>query len=143
MEKVLEGICNGSYFKNGRLLSLDEISSGAEEILNNLYKSKYGEDAFNKITDYTEYYNLSMSEEYLNKLPDSYFKERGINRLSVKTQMEKLRNAINNTKNEAVKNNKYTNIPDSTGQSTIKKPSFQTILSKQAASDCSGAAFGI
>ena len=113
MEKVLEGICNESYFKNGRLLSLDEISSGAEEILNNLYKSKYGEDAFNKFTDYTEYYNLSMSEEYLNKLPDSYFKKRGTNILSVKTQMEKLRNAINNTKNEAVQNNKYTNIPDS------------------------------
>lgn len=76
------------------------------------------------MTDYTDYYNLSMSEEYLNKLPDSYFKEKGINRLSVKKQMVKLREAISNTKNEAIQNNKYTNIADSTGQS-IKKPSFQ------------------
>lgn len=99
---------NGSYFKNNRLLSTDEISSGADEILNNMYKSKYGEEAFNKMTDYTEYYNLSMSEEYLNKLPDSYFKEKGINRLSVEKQMVKLRDAIGNTKNKAIQNNKYT-----------------------------------
>ena len=115
---------NGSYFKNNRLLSTDEISSGADEILNNMYKSKYGEEAFDNMTDYTDYYNLSMSKEYLNKLPDSYFKEKGINRLSVEKQMAKLRDAIGNTKNEAIQNNKYTNIPDSTGQS-IKKPSFQ------------------
>ena len=76
------------------------------------------------MTDYTDYYNLSMSKEYLNKLPDSYFKEKGINRLSVEKQMVKLRDAISNTKNEAIQNNKYTNIADSTGQS-IKKPSFQ------------------
>lgn len=115
---------NGSYFKNNRLLSTDEISLGADEILNNMYKSKYGEEAFDNMTDYTDYYNLSMSKEYLNKLPDSYFKEKGINRLSVEKQMAKLRDAIGNTKNEAIQNNKYTNIPDSTGQS-IKKPSFQ------------------
>ena len=38
--------------------------------------------------------------------------------------MVKLRDAIGNTKNQAIQNNKYTNIFDSTGQS-IKKPSFQ------------------
>ena len=103
---------NGSYFKNNRLLSTDEISSGADEILNNMYKSKYGEEAFNNMTDYTDYYNLSMSEEYLNKLPDSYFKEKGINRLSVKKQMKKLSAAIDNTKKlaeAANSNNQYNN----------------------------------
>ena len=38
--------------------------------------------------------------------------------------MVKLRDAISNTKNQAIQNNKYTNIADSTGQ-PIKKPSFQ------------------
>ena len=38
--------------------------------------------------------------------------------------MVKLRDAIGNTKNQAIQNNKYTNIFDSTGQS-IKKPSLQ------------------
>ena len=113
---------NGSYFKNNRLLSTDEISSGADEILNNMYKSKYGEEAFNNMTDYTDYYNLSMSKEYLNKLPDSYFKEKGINRLSVEKQMVKLRDAIELTKNKAVKDNRYTEL---FGKSELEKPSYQ------------------
>ena len=113
---------NGSYFKNNRLLSTDEVSSGADEILNNMYKSQYGEEAFNNMTDYTDYYNLSMSKEYLNKLPDSYFNEKGINRLSVEKQMTKLRDAIELTKNKAVKDNRYTDL---FGKSELEKPSYQ------------------
>ena len=59
------------------------------------------------MTDYTDYYNLSMSKEYLNKLPDSYFKEKGINRLSVEKQMVKLRDAIKHTKESATSINAY------------------------------------
>lgn len=64
---------NGSYFKNGNLLGTKEISSGADSILDSLYKTKYGDEAFKNITDYTDYYNLSISDEYLDMLPDNYY----------------------------------------------------------------------
>ena len=95
---------NGSYFKNGNLLGTKEIASGADSILDSLYKTKYGDEAFKNITDYTDYYNLSMSDEYIDMLPDSYYKEIGVTRQNVKDQMHKLNNAINKTKQQALTN---------------------------------------
>lgn len=59
-----------------------------------------------------------MSDEYLDMLPDSYYKEIGVTRQSVKQQMHKLNNAINKTKQQAITEGKINDFGN---------PSFENI----------------
>ncbi len=96
---------NGTYFKNKHLLEIGEVNAGGNSILDDLYNSKYGT---NPIDDYTDYFVLSMTDEYLDSLPNSYFTDKGLNRQSVKSQMKKLSEAIENTKEMAIAEGRYT-----------------------------------
>ncbi|AQR94243.1 hypothetical protein [Clostridium saccharoperbutylacetonicum] len=85
---ITEMAVSGNHSYNPTILGKGEIFD------QNLFKNK-----FNK--NYEKYYNHLLSDEYVDSLPESYFDNKGLSRVEVKSELSKLRDAIDNTKQVA------------------------------------------
>ncbi|MCR3761870.1 hypothetical protein KYB31_23120 [Clostridium felsineum] len=86
----------------------------------------FNTDIFNKMLEdcngdesvaYSKYYEDTLTKDYIKSLPDEYFTGKGLMKGDVISEMKKLTDAIENTKNEARIDGKFSKI---TGEPSYK-----------------------
>ncbi|URZ15085.1 T7SS effector LXG polymorphic toxin [Clostridium felsineum] len=85
---ITEMASSGNHSNNPTILG------DGERFDKNLFKNR-----FNK--NYEEYYNYLLSDEYVDSLPESYYNNKGSSRTEIKSELSKLRDAIEKTKRAA------------------------------------------
>lgn len=108
---------SGIRTKNDTILSEREYRFYKSQISQDPIEgiNKYNGDikVINTGDGYSNFYKEFLSDKYLNDLSDNYFKEIGITKESVKAEMRKLREAIEQTKKAAGEKgvfNRYGNL---------------------------------
>ncbi|WP_242975329.1 hypothetical protein, partial [Clostridium acetobutylicum] len=92
------------------------ILTDGEKFDKNMYNKilkEYGDES----VAYSKYYEHTLTEDYIKTLPDEYFTSKGLVKDDVISEMKKLTDAIENTKNEARIAGKFSKL---TGEPSFK-----------------------
>jgi hypothetical protein len=94
---------SGNYFNNEYMLKPELMGYAKKSFFEKFPNMKN----LKSTSDYTLFHTYTLSDECIQSIPQKDFRDLGITRESVMTEMAKLRGAIDKTKQQAMAANKY------------------------------------